>query len=130
MSELELQRKAEIEAMELTEEEVKDALNEAKIKKWFAIKNNPYWHNKEFGSKSFAFKVANGFNNTAIVIICLFLFSSCSMKVNLTKQDKVRILERRYSRFKLSEKDVMLNTLTFFVGYSMGNEVRKRIDSR
>ena len=43
MSELEKANKAEIEATQLTEEEVKKAIEEAKIKKWFHLKNQPYW---------------------------------------------------------------------------------------
>lgn len=43
MSDLERANKAEILAMELTEEEFKKAIEEAKIKKWFNLKNAPYW---------------------------------------------------------------------------------------
>lgn len=43
MNEVLQSRKAEIEAIELTEEEIKAAIQEAKIKKWFHLKNEPYW---------------------------------------------------------------------------------------
>jgi predicted GIY-YIG superfamily endonuclease len=51
MSELERERKAEIEAIELTEEEVKAAIQEAKIKKWFRQFHQSYWEQLEFKSR-------------------------------------------------------------------------------
>jgi len=43
MSEAERQNKESIEAIELTDQEKVDAIQEAKIKKWFHIKNETYW---------------------------------------------------------------------------------------
>lgn len=66
MSELELRNKAEIEAIELTEDEMKAAIQEAKIKKWYHIKNNPYWLKKEFGNKV----------GRAVWVVLLLVYSS------------------------------------------------------
>ena len=120
MSELELRNKAEIEAIELTEDEMKAAIQEAKIKKWYHIKNDLYWLKKEFGNKV----------GRAVWVVLLLVASSCSIKVNLTKEQRRDIEARRFSRFKLSHKEVVWNTASFFVGYSIGKEVRKKIDSK
>lgn len=47
MSELERERKAEIEALQLSEEEVKAAIQEGKIKKWFHQNSQQEWPSKE-----------------------------------------------------------------------------------
>ena len=120
MSELELRNKAEIEAIQLTAEEQKASDFEGKRKKWYHIKNNPYWLKKEFGNKV----------GRAVWVVLLLVASSCSIKVNLTKEQRRDIEARRFSRFKLSPKEVVWNTASFFVGYSIGKEVRKKIDSK
>lgn len=66
-------------------------------------------------------------NAARMVVVCL-LFSSCSAKINLTKEERKVYEANKFARFKISQKDVALNTLSFFVGYSIGKEVRKRID--
>jgi len=66
-------------------------------------------------------------NAAKMVVVCL-LFSSCSAKINLTKEERKVYEAKKFARFKISQKDVALNTISFFVGYSIGKEVRKRID--
>lgn len=43
MSEYERENKESIEAVELTDQEKIEAIQEAKIKKWFHLKNEAYW---------------------------------------------------------------------------------------
>lgn len=52
MSQTELDRKAEIEAIELTEEEVKAAILEGKIKKWFEINSDGHYKKLEEREKT------------------------------------------------------------------------------
>ena len=47
MSQIELDRKAEIEAIELTEVENNAAIQEGKVKKWFHLHNDEYWNNQK-----------------------------------------------------------------------------------
>ncbi len=81
MSEIELRNKAEIEAIELTEDEMKSAIQEAKIKKWYHIKNNPYWLNKEFGSKV----------GRAVWVVLLLVASSCAGSYYVVRQNELMI---------------------------------------
>ena len=81
MSELELRNKAEIEAIELTEDEMKAAIQEAKIKKWYHIKNNPYWLKKEFGNKV----------GRAVWVVLLLVASSCAGSYYVVRQNELMI---------------------------------------
>mgnify|MGYP003451068675 CR=1 FL=1 len=83
MSELELRNKAEIEAIQLTADEQKASDFEGKRKKWYHIKNNPYWLKKEFGSKV-------GRAVWVILITTLsFFFSSCAGSNFAVKQNEL-----------------------------------------
>ena len=45
------QRRAEIEATQLTEEEVKEAIKDAKVRKWSRERRREYWESLERGKK-------------------------------------------------------------------------------